>query len=134
MEEIIHAHFFPIHENSCLHCRWVEEDPQEILQSVLLCVQKAVENLKALHLSVSDIKCKARVTSTYWLVLYLSIWYLPSQVIEVVWVQRKQYVVTIISDEFVCFISGIGITNQRETTVVWDKTTGKPLYNAIGIQ
>ena len=24
----------------------------------------------------------------------------------------------------------IGITNQRETTVVWDKTTGKPVYNA----
>ena len=28
-------------------------------------------------------------------------------------------------------ISAIGITNQRETTVVWDKTTGKPVYNAI---
>ncbi len=28
-------------------------------------------------------------------------------------------------------IDGIGITNQRETTVVWDKETGKPLYNAI---
>lgn len=27
----------------------------------------------------------------------------------------------------------IGITNQRETTIVWDKTTGNPLYNAIGI-
>lgn len=28
-------------------------------------------------------------------------------------------------------IAGIGITNQRETTVVWNKTTGKPIYNAI---
>ena len=28
-------------------------------------------------------------------------------------------------------IAGIGITNQRETTIVWDKTTGKPVYNAI---
>ncbi len=28
-------------------------------------------------------------------------------------------------------IAAIGITNQRETTVVWDKHTGKPLYNAI---
>ena len=27
--------------------------------------------------------------------------------------------------------SAIGITNQRETVVVWDKTTGKPIYNAI---
>ncbi|MBQ7948979.1 MAG: glycerol kinase GlpK, partial [Clostridia bacterium] len=28
-------------------------------------------------------------------------------------------------------IAAIGITNQRETTVVWDKHTGKPVYNAI---
>ena len=28
-------------------------------------------------------------------------------------------------------ITAIGITNQRETTVVWDKRTGKPVYNAI---
>lgn len=28
-------------------------------------------------------------------------------------------------------IIGLGITNQRETTIVWDKNTGKPVYNAI---
>ncbi|MBC7866903.1 MAG: glycerol kinase GlpK, partial [Gloeobacteraceae cyanobacterium ES-bin-316] len=28
-------------------------------------------------------------------------------------------------------IAAIGITNQRETTVVWDRSTGKPIYNAI---
>ncbi len=28
-------------------------------------------------------------------------------------------------------IAAIGITNQRETTVVWDKITGEPIYNAI---
>ncbi|WP_125616658.1 glycerol kinase GlpK [Specibacter cremeus] len=28
-------------------------------------------------------------------------------------------------------IAGVGITNQRETTVVWDKNTGQPVYNAI---
>ncbi len=28
-------------------------------------------------------------------------------------------------------IAAVGITNQRETTVVWDKATGKPVYNAI---
>ena len=28
-------------------------------------------------------------------------------------------------------IAGIGITNQRETTVVWERNTGKPVYNAI---
>lgn len=28
-------------------------------------------------------------------------------------------------------IAGVGITNQRETTLLWDRATGKPLYNAI---
>ena len=28
-------------------------------------------------------------------------------------------------------IAAIGITNQRETTVLWDKDTGRPVYNAI---
>lgn len=28
-------------------------------------------------------------------------------------------------------IAGIGITNQRETTIVWDRETGEPIYNAI---
>lgn len=28
-------------------------------------------------------------------------------------------------------IVAIGVTNQRETTIVWDKDTGKPLHNAI---
>lgn len=30
-----------------------------------------------------------------------------------------------------CDIVGIGITNQRETTVIWEKSTGKPIANAI---
>ena len=28
-------------------------------------------------------------------------------------------------------IAGVGITNQRETTIVWEKATGRPVYNAI---
>lgn len=28
-------------------------------------------------------------------------------------------------------IEAIGITNQRETTILWDKNTGEPVYNAI---
>ena len=30
-----------------------------------------------------------------------------------------------------CEIAAVGITNQRETTIIWDKNTGKPIYNAI---
>ena len=28
-------------------------------------------------------------------------------------------------------VAGLGITNQRETTVIWDRETGEPIYNAI---
>ncbi|WP_428743529.1 glycerol kinase GlpK [Tenacibaculum sp.] len=58
---------------------WVEHDANEILQTQLDTLQKAIE--------------QAKIS--------------PSE------------------------IAGIGITNQRETTVVWNKNTGKPIYNAI---
>jgi len=35
------------------------------------------------------------------------------------------------ADEKGIEVAGIGITNQRETTLVWDRQTGNPLYNAI---
>jgi glycerol kinase len=54
----------------------------ELLQTVIECVCKTVENLKNLDIDPGDIKA-------------------------------------------------IGVCNQRETTIVWDKLTGKPLYNAI---
>src|SRR6516162_7602583 len=28
-------------------------------------------------------------------------------------------------------VASLGVTNQRETTIVWDKSTGKPVFNAI---
>ncbi|GAB1610451.1 hypothetical protein Ahia01_001331400 [Argonauta hians] len=62
---------------------WVEQCPNEILQSVHTCLTKALDNLQALNIDVTDLKA-------------------------------------------------IGITNQRETTILWDRTTGKPLFNAIG--
>lgn len=61
---------------------WAEQDPMDILNSVIVCIDKAVENLKAFD---KDPAC----------------------------------------------IKAIGITNQRETIVAWDRKTGKPLYNAI---
>ncbi len=30
-----------------------------------------------------------------------------------------------------CEVSGVGITNQRETTLLWNRRTGQPLHNAI---
>lgn len=38
-----------------------------------------------------------------------------------------------LGEEGVGRLAGVGITNQRETTILWDKTTGKPLHAAIGI-
>ena len=52
----------------------------------------------------------------------IEIWQRTQEVIQQVLAQEK-----IIPGE----ISAIGVTNQRETTVVWDKNTGKPYYNAI---
>ncbi|KAF8790083.1 glycerol kinase-like [Argiope bruennichi] len=61
---------------------WVEQDPMEILSSVLTCIDRTVEKLREFEIDPSCIKA-------------------------------------------------IGVTNQRETTIVWNKYTGKPLYNAI---
>lgn len=58
------------------------------------------------------------------------------------WVEHKaeeiwQAVQTTIATAFISSgiqpdqIAAIGITNQRETTVIWDKETGRPIYNAI---
>lgn len=50
-----------------------------------------------------------------------------------IWTTQKSVMIDVVKkyninpDE----IASIGITNQRETTVVWDKNTGEPVYNAI---
>lgn len=52
---------------------------------------------------------------------------------EQIWSSILSVIVGVISEKGVSAdqIEGIGITNQRETTVVWDKNTGRPVYNAI---
>ncbi len=39
-----------------IQCRWVEEDPKEILESVKTCINVAVENLKELDIDPKQIK------------------------------------------------------------------------------
>ncbi len=50
-----------------------------------------------------------------------------------IWDTQKEMMLKVISDHKITSnqIEAIGITNQRETAVVWDKNTGKPVYNAI---
>ncbi|KAA8541947.1 hypothetical protein F0562_023099 [Nyssa sinensis] len=62
---------------------WVEHDPMEILESVKVCITKAIDKATAESHNVDS------------------------------------------------GLKAIGLTNQRETTVVWSKSTGCPLYNAI---
>ena len=51
---------------------------------------------------------------------------------DILYSQLKAITAVINSGEFdVKKIAGIDITNQRETTIIWDKDTGKPVYNAI---
>ncbi|CAG9764083.1 unnamed protein product [Ceutorhynchus assimilis] len=61
---------------------WVEQDPEEILRAVNVCIEATIDKLIALGGTVND-------------------------------------------------IAAVGVTNQRESTVVWEKSTGKPLYNSI---
>ena len=52
---------------------------------------------------------------------------------EEIWNSQWEVLQTVLSDNNLRSdqIAAIGITNQRETTVVWDRHTGKPIYNAI---
>ncbi|XP_043272233.1 glycerol kinase [Venturia canescens] len=61
---------------------WVEQDPKEILNAVMECINQTMKKLNEMGIDKSLLKA-------------------------------------------------VGVTNQRETTLVWDKETGEPLHNAI---
>ncbi len=50
-----------------------------------------------------------------------------------IWAKTQQVTAQVMRDKGITHenLSAVGITNQRETTVVWDKNTGEPVYNAI---
>src|SRR5215216_7356510 len=50
-----------------------------------------------------------------------------------IWDKTQRVTSQVLSDNSLSAdnIAAVGITNQRETTVVWDKNTGEPVYNAI---
>jgi glycerol kinase len=62
--------------------------------------------------------------------------YLPDEVsvehdpVEI-WESVKKCIVMVDKEFAISQISSIGITNQRETTLAWSKTTGEPLHNAL---
>lgn len=87
---------------------WVEQDATEILRVVNECIEKTVEKLLALGGS-------PKVTANFKLV------YLEAKIPF-----NLSFVKTCLQD-----IVAVGVTNQRETTIVWDRHTGKPLHNAI---
>jgi glycerol kinase len=48
-----------------------------------------------------------------------------------IWQAALECCRTVLKDEDVSAVAAIGITNQRETSLIWDRKTGEPLYNAI---
>ncbi|UCS95109.1 glycerol kinase GlpK [Echinicola marina] len=50
-----------------------------------------------------------------------------------IWTSQSSVILELIAETEISpkQIAGMGITNQRETTILWDRETGKPLYNAI---
>jgi glycerol kinase len=52
---------------------------------------------------------------------------------EEIWSSQKEVLLKLLRDHEIdpASLAAIGITNQRETTIVWDRKTGAPIYNAI---
>ena len=50
-----------------------------------------------------------------------------------IWASQRSVLTEVVAKSGISLkdVAGIGITNQRETVVVWDKNTGEPVYNAI---
>ena len=48
-----------------------------------------------------------------------------------IWDSVKKCILKVDSEFSIKQLDSIGITNQRETTLAWKKSTGEPLYNAI---
>ena len=48
-----------------------------------------------------------------------------------IWSSQLGVAVDALAGDRASSVAAIGITNQRETTIVWDRSTGKPIYNAI---
>ena len=50
-----------------------------------------------------------------------------------IWATQRSVLTEVIAASGISLkdVAAIGITNQRETTIVWDKNTGEPVYNAI---
>lgn len=84
---------------------WVEIDPQLIIDSVVECIEKVGEYLAQMGLSHKSIKGTRKNRRL---------------------VSNKNWII------YFCILLAVGLTNQRETTILWDKVTGKALYNAIG--
>ena len=54
----------------------------------------------------------------------------PNEIMDIINNGLKKTISDLDEDE----IFGLGLTNQRETVVAWERSTGKPLYNAISWQ
>lgn len=52
---------------------------------------------------------------------------------EEIWTSQKQALTDLLKNQHIdsLEVQAVGITNQRETTVIWDKVNGKPIYRAI---
>ena len=50
-----------------------------------------------------------------------------------IWASQRSVLTEVIAQSGISLkdVAAIGITNQRETVIVWDKNTGEPVYNAI---
>ena len=99
----------------------------EMLQIVHQCIREAMVKFAALGFTAADIKgprCMMMMTTN----LIVT----PNVLFSFIMTCKSCHASSSSSSSSSSSFSGLGITNQRETTIAWDKSTGLPLYEAIG--
>lgn len=95
--------------------------------SLSLCRFKVYAARNAEVLTCHEVQVKEICTQQSWVeVDPLEIW---QNVLECIQVAVQNLVILDINPDDIC---ALALTNRRDTTVLWHKVTGRPLYNAIG--
>lgn len=99
------------------------------MKKYILTIDEGTTSLRVALFDVKKQRIKRFVRAQTNLISPRSSWL--EQNADDIWNKTLSCIRKIIKNVKASEIYGLGITNQRETVVAWDRTTGKPLYNAI---
>lgn len=101
------------------------------MKKYILALDEGTTSARCLLFNTQTSKIEAMSSQEFKLIYPKSGW--VEQDANVVWANQFAALSEVVAQSGVDLLDvfGLGITNQRETVVVWDKNTGKPIYNAI---